>query len=281
MISVPQVIAITAGACVALGAAGTWLILSATKASSGSRTKFDQVTAGKKHFAPRNSKELQEAAKKIRWYSPKFSPKNVPFFYDVSSFSEDPKLFQYVIDVFAAYYKSFPPSKRPTAIVGCDARGFILGPPVALALDIPFVLLRKDGKSPGILVEGTGYTKEYAEKSLDKMCLRLGSVKPGDRAVIIDDLLATGGTAIAGMQLVQAMGATVHSFATIIALEGLNGMEKCWEASGGAYKDVPIFTMFTSATIGNGCPSDPPVWEGGRMVPLADAVAVQAKYKLW
>eukprot|EP01052_Picozoa_sp_SAG31_P034453 SAG31_NODE_4029_length_3650_cov_1.509716_4_plen_187_part_00 len=106
----------------------------------------------------------------------------------------------------------------PTVVVGYDARGFVLGPPIALALKLPFVLLRKAGKNPGPLVESSAYSKEYKEHQPDKMCVRLGSVLPKDRVLLIDDLIATGGTAISGFELCEALGASVHEFAAIIEL---------------------------------------------------------------
>mmetsp|Transcript_60918 Transcript_60918/g.143424 ORF Transcript_60918/g.143424 Transcript_60918/m.143424 type:complete len:283 (+) Transcript_60918:46-894(+) len=281
MISVPQLLLGVTGFGVVVGALATYAIMSGAKKRSQSGVKVKETSKGSKIYAPVASPKMLKAAKSIRWYSPPFSPKNVPRFYDVASFTEDPELFQFMIDVFVDNYNSFPAHKKPTAIVGCDARGFVLGPPIAMALKIKFVLLRKDQKSPGVLVEGTGYTKEYAEAHDDKMCLRLGSLTPNDRVVIIDDLLATGGTAIAGMQLVKALGATISEFAAIIALEGLDGIGKIRQADGGKYKDVPIFTVFTDAMVGNGTPGDPPIWNlKGRMVPLADAAKVQAEHKL-
>ena len=136
-----------------------------------------------------------DIAKNCRYYSPQFSPKDVPAFYDLSGVTENAAVFQKIMDVFIARYKAqMAAGNGPTVIVGYDARGFVVGPPIALALGIPFVLLRKAGKNPGPLVESSAYSKEYAEHQPDKMCVRLGAIIPGDRVVLIDDLIATGGT---------------------------------------------------------------------------------------
>src|SRR3989338_5419884 len=81
----------------------------------------------------------QEIASSLTWYSPQFSPKNVPRFYDISSLTESPQLFQKVINWMAQRYRSMG-SDGPTHILGFDARGFLLGPPIALQLQIPFVM---------------------------------------------------------------------------------------------------------------------------------------------
>ena len=85
-------------------------------------------------------------AKNCRYYSPKFSPKDVPAFYDLSGITENAEIFQTTMDVFIDRYRAqIATGKGPTVIVGYDARGFVVGPPIALALGIPFVLLRKAG----------------------------------------------------------------------------------------------------------------------------------------
>ena len=146
----------------------------------------------------------------------------MPAFYDLSGVTENPAAFQSCVDVFVERYKGhIAAGKGPTVVVGYDARGFVIGPPVALALQIPFVLLRKAGKNPGPLVESSAYSKEYAEHQPDRMCVRLGAIKPSDRVLLIDDLIATGGTAIAGFELCSALGAEVHEFAALIELPDL------------------------------------------------------------
>lgn len=217
----------------------------------------------------------------IRWFGPKFSPKDVPRFYDVSSITERPAAFQALVDVFVARYGAGGPKGRPppTKILGYDARGFILGAAVAVALGIPLVLLRKDRKNPGVLVESAAYDKEYSEAAAERMCLRLGSVGPGDRVVLVDDLIATGGTALSGIELVTALGATVHEFAAVIELPALNGIQKIRTANGGRYRDVPVFTLLVDEELGPEACWDPADWkEGSRVVDTDKAKAIQTRY---
>jgi adenine phosphoribosyltransferase len=94
-----------------------------------------------------------------------------------------------VVDFFVARYRA-QGAAGPTHIAGFDARGFIFGPPIALALKLPFVMIRKAGKLPGVLVSSGKYVTEY---SVDETVMRLGSVKAGDRVVLVDDLIATVG----------------------------------------------------------------------------------------
>merc|ERR1719326_1669474 len=133
-----------------------------------------------------------------------------------------------------------PDAKRPTVVVGYDARGFVLGPPVAMALGIPFVLLRKTGKNPGPLCTSSQYNKEYG---LDQMCVRLGAVKPGDRVLLIDDLIATGGTALSGFELMMSCGIEVLEFAAVIDLPFCEGVQKIRAYGDGRFKDTPVFTL--------------------------------------
>lgn len=203
----------------------------------------------------------------LTWYSPKFSPKDVPRFYDISSVTENPALFRDVVDAMAARYRAMG-DKAPTHVLGFDARGFLLGAPIALALQIPFVMMRKAEKSPGVLIKSEPYHKEYAETHPDTMSVRRGSITKGSRVVLIDDLIATGGTAISGFQLVEACGATVVEFAAVIGIPFLNGVAKIHSEGNGKFKDVPVFTLVHDSAITEKTCGDPAVMpEGGRVVP--------------
>merc|ERR1711988_1938700 len=109
------------------------------------------------------------------------------------------------------------------SIAGFDARGFILGPPIALALKKPFIMLRKKGKMPNS-ISGKEYGKEYAGK--DVLTIPRGSVKKGDRVLLIDDLVATGGTLSAGIELVKKLGGVVVECSCIVELKFLNARKK-------------------------------------------------------
>merc|ERR1711879_1031937 len=203
---------------------------------------------------------------------------DVPAFYDISSITEKPKVFKKIIDLFVKRYRAMG-AAGPTHVMGYDARGFILGPPIAMALNIPFVLFRKDGKNPGALVESSGYAKEYVEKKLDNMCMRLGAIKPGAKVLLIDDLIATGGTALAGFELCNSCGIDVCEFAAIIDLPDLKGVQKIREYAGGRFKDTPIFTLVNGHSIPEENRRDPAEWsEESRVVPAPKALEIMDKY---
>lgn len=106
-----------------------------------------------------------------------------------------------------------------TVIVGPESRGFIFGCPVAFELKIGFVPIRKPGKLPREVV-----TEEYdLEYGSNTLCMHADAVKEGDKVLIVDDLLATGGTVVAAKHLVEKLGATVVGAAFLIELEELNG----------------------------------------------------------
>jgi len=108
------------------------------------------------------------------------------------------------------------------AVVGFEARGFIFGPPVALALGCSFVPLRKRGKLPGAVV-----SQEYSlEYGTDVIEVHADALKEGAKVLLIDDLVATGGTLAAGASLMRTLGALVHECACVIELPELRGREK-------------------------------------------------------
>lgn len=116
-------------------------------------------------------------------------------------------------------------------VVGPEARGFIFGCPVSYSLGIGFVPVRKPGKLPREVIEYS-YDLEYGSNVL---CMHKDSIKPGQRVLIIDDLLATGGTIEAVIKLVESLGGIVAGLAFLIELEELKGMEKL--------KDYPVLTL--------------------------------------
>lgn len=208
--------------------------------------------------------EAQKIASGLKWYSPRFSPKNVPRFYDISTVTEHPELFALVVQILVDRYKRMDAAHAPTHILAFDARGFLLGAPVALGLGVPCVLLRKQEKSPGVLVKSEEYQKEYAEAHADTMVIRLGSVNPGARVVLIDDLIATGGTAISGFQLVEGLGATVVEFTAIVGIPFLDGVSKIHTYNNCKYKDVPVFTLIHDTQVPDSCCGDPKDWPADR-----------------
>ena len=136
-------------------------------------------------------------------------------FRDITPLLSTPRVFRVLIDEFVHRY--FDP--RPDVIAGLDARGFIIGSVVAYELNIGFVPIRKKGKLPFTTVQES-YELEYGSATVE---MHTDAVKPGDRVVLIDDLIATGGTMMAGRRLLERLGATVIEGAAIVDLPELGG----------------------------------------------------------
>ncbi|AMB94825.1 adenine phosphoribosyltransferase [Aerococcus sanguinicola] len=139
-------------------------------------------------------------------------------FRDITPLMADGEAFHAAIDQIVQFAKD----KQVDMIVGPEARGFIVGCPVAYQLGIGFAPARKKGKLPRDIIS-VDYGLEYGENTLQ---LHKDAVKPGQRVLIVDDLLATGGTIQATTQLVEKLGGQVVGAAFIIELEALNGREK-------------------------------------------------------
>nr|WP_315429196.1 adenine phosphoribosyltransferase [uncultured Albidiferax sp.] len=152
-------------------------------------------------------------------------------FRDITPLLQNPQVFRVMIDAFVHRYMA--PELRPDVVAGLDARGFILGAVVAYELNIGFVPIRKKGKLPFTTVEET-YELEYGSATVE---LHTDAVKPGDRVLLIDDLIATGGTMMAGKKLLEKLGATVVEGAAIVDLPELGGSDKL-RASG-----LSLFTL--------------------------------------
>ena len=156
-------------------------------------------------------------------------------FRDITPLLQNAKVFRVLIDVFVHRY--LDPAMRPDVVAGLDARGFILGAVVAYELNVGFVPIRKKGKLPFTTVEET-YELEYGSATVE---LHTDAVKPGDRVLLIDDLIATGGTMMAGMKLLDKLGAHVIEGAAIVNLPELGGADKL-RATG-----LPLFTLLDFA----------------------------------
>ena len=141
-------------------------------------------------------------------------------FRDITPLLQDPKVFRVLIDAFVHRYMD--PALRPSVVAGLDARGFIIGSVLAYELGVGFVPIRKKGKLPYTTVEET-YELEYGSATVE---LHTDAVKPGDRVVLIDDLIATGGTMMAGMRLLERLGAQVIEGAAIVDLPELGGSDR-------------------------------------------------------
>jgi len=172
-------------------------------------------------------------ARRIASVTPYFPFKGIEKFYDIGGFLKDPEAFELVIDVLVKRYSRM----KVDAICGFDARGFVIGPPVALALRVPFIMLRKKGKMPNAIT-GSEYSKEYA--GTDSLSIPRGSVRGGMRVLLIDDLVATGGTLCAGLELVRALGGRTVECCCVVELSALGGRAKL-DAAG--FADVPIWAL--------------------------------------
>ncbi|WP_367848189.1 adenine phosphoribosyltransferase [Rhodoferax sp. WC2427] len=152
-------------------------------------------------------------------------------FRDITPLLQNPRVFRVMIDAFVHRYMD--PALRPDVVAGLDARGFILGAVVAYELNIGFVPIRKKGKLPFTTVEET-YELEYGSATVE---LHTDAVKAGDRVLLIDDLIATGGTMMAGKKLLEKLGATVVEGAAIVDLPELGGSNKLRESG------LSLFTL--------------------------------------
>ena len=127
----------------------------------------------------------------------------------------DPRAMQYITETLSNRLRSL----NVEALAAIDSRGFIFGAPITAALDIPFIPIRKAGKLPPPVV-GVDYSLEYGSARLE---MTTTAVEKGQRVGIVDDLLATGGSAGAAVKLVTELGAEVVSIAFLVELEFLNG----------------------------------------------------------
>ena len=145
-------------------------------------------------------------------------PKPGILFYDITTLLKDRAGFATLIDAFSEYYIS----KRVDLVLGIEARGFIFGPALAYRLNAGFVPVRKPKKLPAETAKVT-YQLEYGSDSLE---IHKDAVQHAQRVIIVDDLLATGGTANATVQLVKSLGGEIAGLAFVVELDFLHGRKK-------------------------------------------------------
>jgi adenine phosphoribosyltransferase len=145
-------------------------------------------------------------------------PKKGILFYDITTLLKDKTGFKQVIDALTDHVRPF----KPDCVLGIEARGFIFAPALAYNLSAGFVPIRKPKKLPAE-TERISYELEYG---MDTLEMHKDAVKPGMRVVIADDLLATGGTALASVRLVEKLGGTVSAVMFVIELEELKGRDR-------------------------------------------------------
>ena len=153
-------------------------------------------------------------------------PKEGILFYDISTLLAHKDAWRQAIKELAAAIKPY----NPTLLAGIESRGFLVAAPVALELGLGFVMLRKKGKLPGQTIRYT-YSLEYGTDTIE---VQENAVKPGDTVVVLDDLLATGGTMAAAVHLLRLVKANVAACSFLIELTFLKGREKL---------DVPVTSL--------------------------------------
>lgn len=154
-------------------------------------------------------------------------PKPGIIFKDITPILSDHMVFRKVIDAFVDRYSG----RDITKIVAIESRGFLFGAPLAYEMGCGLVLTRKKGKLP-YMTDEVSYDLEYGSATVE---MHVDSITSEDRVVVIDDLLATGGTMSAACQLVEKQGGTVEEIATVIELAFLKGRK--------ALPDYPVFSM--------------------------------------
>jgi len=155
-------------------------------------------------------------------------PKRGILFYDISTLLHHVDAWRAAIERMAIVARSYHPDR----IAGIESRGFLFGAPLALDLGVGFGMVRKQGKLPGSVVSHA-YDLEYGSDSVE---ISADLIPPGSRVVIVDDLIATGGTAAATAQLLRKIGAEVAAAIFLIELGGLNGRKRL---------DVPVHSLIS------------------------------------
>jgi adenine phosphoribosyltransferase len=160
-------------------------------------------------------------------------PKPGVTFKDITPLLDDHAAFAAVVEALAAAGRDTDGSVVVDKVVGMEARGFILAAPVALSLGVGFVPVRKPGKLPW-QTRAVSYDLEYGSETLE---MHTDALLAGERVLVIDDVLATGGTARATADLVEQAGASVHALAMLLELSFLPGRE--------AIGDLPLTVLYT------------------------------------
>jgi adenine phosphoribosyltransferase len=158
-----------------------------------------------------------DGLKKLIREVPDFPKKGI-LFYDITTLLKDKLGFALLIDALSEHYIG----KEIDLVLGMEARGFIFGPAIAYRLNAGFVPVRKPGKLPAE-TEKVSYDLEYGSNSLE---VHKDAIQKGERVLIVDDLLATGGTAVATAKLASGLGAQIAGLAFVVELDFLKGREK-------------------------------------------------------
>lgn len=177
-----------------------------------------------------NAAELKKALNQY----PNFPQEGI-LFEDFLPIFTKPELFQKLIDCFKMHLEEKFAGKKIDFIVGLESRGFLFGPTLALALDAGFVPIRKAGKLPGECVKAI-YEKEYGQ---DEFEMQKNAIPKNANVVVVDDIIATGGSAKAAGELIQKVGANILEFEFVMELDFLHGRDKL---------QAPTFTLLRDQT---------------------------------
>jgi adenine phosphoribosyltransferase len=158
-----------------------------------------------------------EPLKKLIREVPDFPKKGI-LFYDITTLLKDKVGFATLIDALSEHYLE----KEVDLVLGIEARGFIFGPALAYRLNAGFVPVRKPGKLPSVTLKAE-YDLEYGSNTLE---IHQDAIRKGQRVIVVDDLLATGGTAEATAKLVSSLGGEIAGMAFVVELDFLNGRKK-------------------------------------------------------
>ncbi|KAJ5605104.1 hypothetical protein N7510_010258 [Penicillium lagena] len=153
-------------------------------------------------------------------------------FEDILPIFADPTLHEALLRSLELHILASYNGQKPDVVVGLEARGFLMGPSLALRLGASFVPVRKQGKLPGPC-ETQAYEKEYGQ---DFFQMQADSIKPGQKVIVVDDIIATGGSACAAGELIKKMGGDLLGFIFILELEFLKGRDKL---------PAPVCTLLT------------------------------------
>ncbi|KAK1149986.1 adenine phosphoribosyltransferase [Aspergillus melleus] len=153
-------------------------------------------------------------------------------FEDILPIFADPSLHEALLRSLELHIREAHAGQKPDVIVGLDARGFLFGPSLALRLGASFVPVRKQGKLPGPC-QTQAYEKEYGQ---DFFQMQADAIKPGQKVIVVDDIIATGGSAWAAGELINKLGGDLMGFIFILELEFLKGRDKL---------PAPVYTLLS------------------------------------
>lgn len=171
---------------------------------------------------PHNCEHLKKLIREV----PDFPKKGI-LFYDITTLLKDKVGFATLIDALSEHYLN----SKIDAVLAIEARGFIFGPALAYRLNAGFVPIRKPGKLPAETVKWS-YELEYG---IDTLEIHKDAIRPGQRVIVVDDLLATGGTANACVQLAKSLGADIAGLGFVVELDFLHGRKK--------FQGIEVFSL--------------------------------------